>query len=109
MSHQPNYVLDTTALLDFSKGFEPSQSNFLQLIDQGATLALCCVSVSEFFTGLKETELEQWQEFFSKLPYWNVSPEAAMQAGIWRRYFATQGIQLSTTDALIAAVAWEHQ
>jgi predicted nucleic acid-binding protein len=109
MSQLATYVLDTTALIDFSKGFEPSKSNLLQLIDQRATLAVCCVSVAEFFTGLTESEIAEWKAFFSKLPYWDISPAAAIQAGIWRGQFAARGLQLSTTDALIAAVAWQHQ
>jgi predicted nucleic acid-binding protein len=55
------------------------------------------------------SERQQWREFFAALPYWEISAEASIQAGIWRYEFSRRGIQLSTTGALVAAVAWEHQ
>jgi predicted nucleic acid-binding protein len=109
MSQPARYLLDTTALIDFSKGFEPSRSNILDLIDAASHLAVCAVTVAEFFTGLASDERDEWREFFGTLFYWHIRPEAAIQAGIWRYEFSRQGIQLSTTDALVAATAWEHQ
>src|SRR5713101_1026672 len=109
MSQPLNYVLDTTALIDFSKGFEPSKSKILNLIDSGEQVALCCITVAEFATGLTHTERERWQEFLGALPYWDISNEAAFQAGIWRYEFSRRGVQLSTTDALVAATAGQHQ
>jgi predicted nucleic acid-binding protein len=109
MSHAARYLLDTTALIDFSKGFEPSRSNILELIDQGLPLAVCAVTVAEFFTGLALGERQEWREFFATLLYWDIGTQAAIQAGIWRFDFSRQGIQLATTDALVAATAWEHR
>lgn len=109
MTERTPSMLDTTALIDFSKGFEPAKSKILALFDADQQLAVCSVSVAEFFTGLLPSERQQWREFFSTLSYWEISAEAAIQAGIWRYEFARQGIQLSTTDALVAATAWQHQ
>jgi predicted nucleic acid-binding protein len=109
MSDPTRYLLDTTALIDFSKGFEPSRSKVLGMIDTGQPLALCCVTVAEFFTGLAVAERTEWREFFATLDYWDIDSEAAAQAGIWRNEYRQQGIQLSTTDALVAATAWQHQ
>lgn len=109
MSQPTRYLLDTTALIDFSKGFEPSKSKLLRMIDDGEFLAVCSVTVAEFATGLGPRERQQWQVFLGTLVYWDISPEAAFQAGVWRYDFARRGIQLSTTDALIAATAWQHQ
>jgi predicted nucleic acid-binding protein len=103
-----HYLLDTTALIDFSKGFEPARSNILSLLDVGKTLAVCSVTVAEFYTGLKAPQRQGWDRLFHALPYWDIGIEAAMQAGIWRSEFSQKGIRLSTTDALVAATAWEH-
>jgi predicted nucleic acid-binding protein len=108
MTAAARYILDTTALIDFSKGFEPARSKILGMIERREQLAICCVSVVEFFSGLTPAERDHWREFFSTLAYWDVSPEAAMQAGRWRYEYRRKGIQLSTTDALVAATAWEH-
>jgi predicted nucleic acid-binding protein len=108
MTQVAAYVLHTTALIDFSKGFEPSRTKILDLIDAGQQLAVCCVSVAEFFTGLEPAERPPWRQFFGTLPYWDITPEAAEQAGVWRHEYRARGIQLSTTDALVAATAWEQ-
>lgn len=109
MTQAAAHLLDTTALIDFSKGFEPSRTKILALIDAGQQLAVCCVSVAEFFAGLTPTERPPWQRFFATLPYWDITPGAAEQAGIWRYEYRLQGIQLATTDALVAAIAWQRQ
>jgi predicted nucleic acid-binding protein len=109
MTASTPYLLDTTALIDISKGFEPSRSKIRHLISRGDQLAVCSVSVAQFATGLSPSEREEWREFLASLLYWDLSLEAAFQAGIWRYDFSRRGIQLSTTDALIAATAWQHQ
>jgi hypothetical protein len=43
-----------------------------------------------------------------KLRFFATSPGAAKQAGLWRYAFARQGVQLATTDCLIAAIAHER-
>jgi predicted nucleic acid-binding protein len=108
MSQPPRYLLDTTVLIDISKGFEPSRSKVRNLISSGAQLAVCSVSVAEFATGLGAEERPQWLEFLRTLLYWDISADAAWRAGVWRYDFARRGIQLATTDALIAATAWQR-
>jgi predicted nucleic acid-binding protein len=107
-SGAPRYLLDTTALIDFSKGFEPARSKLLALLSQPVEIAVCCVTIAEFFAGVEPETYTGWREFFSTLTYWNISDDAAAQAGAWRYEYRRQGIQLSTADALVAATAWEH-
>ena len=40
--------------------------------------------------------------------YWEVSQSAARMAGIFRNEFGRQGTSITTTDALVAAVAQEQ-
>lgn len=103
------YLLDTTALIDFSKGFEPVRSWILALIAGAEVLGVSPVGVAEFYAGLRPEERPEWDEFFGALPHWGISPHAARQAGIWRSEFRRRGIQLATTDVLTAAVALEQQ
>ena len=46
------YLLDTDALISYSKGRQPAVSRITQLIDQGDELGVCAVNVAEFFAGL---------------------------------------------------------
>ena len=99
------YLLDTTVLIDFSKRREPALSLVRQLLARREELGVCPINVGEFFTGLTSADRLVWDEFLDLLYYWPISFAAARQAGIWRYDFARQGLALSMTDALVAAVA----
>ena len=103
------YLLDTSALIDFSKGHEPVCSELLRMFHGADLLAVTAVNIGEFYAGLEPRHRPAWDEFFAALPVWPISPDAARQAGIWRYEFRLQGLQLATTDVLIAAVAVEQQ
>jgi predicted nucleic acid-binding protein len=102
------YLLDTTTLIDFSKGREPVRSRVLALIDAGEDVGVCAVNVAEFYSGLPADARPVWDEFFAALVYWDISRSAAAHAGQDRYDLARQGRPLSTADALIAAVAREQ-
>jgi predicted nucleic acid-binding protein len=101
------YLLDTDTLIDFSKGREPTRSRVLEMIDAGDVLGVCAVNVAEFFAGLPLEHRHVWDEFFS-LPYWDISREAASRAGADRYQLGRSGKSVTTTDALVAAVARDH-
>ncbi|MBI3961776.1 MAG: type II toxin-antitoxin system VapC family toxin [Deinococcus sp.] len=103
------YLLDTTALIDFSKGREPARSRVMQMIEDGHELAVCAVNVAEFYAGLSPAQRPGWDEFVGALQYWEITWEAARQAGIYRHDFARKGVALSTADTLVAAVAEEQR
>jgi predicted nucleic acid-binding protein len=102
------YLLDTTALIDFSKGREPARSRILGWIAGGDDVGVCAVNVAEFYSGLAPRDHAVWDAFFGALAYWDVTRTVSRQAGVWRYVFARQGTQLSTADTLVAAVAQEQ-
>ena len=101
------YLLDTTALIDLSKSFEPTTSFIKQLSAAGEDLGVSPITIAEFYAGLIPRHYPDWDEFFASLTFCPISYEASMQAGKWRSSFRAQGVQLSTTDTLVAAVAAE--
>lgn len=103
------YLLDTTAIIDFSKRREPAFSLVHRLLQNGEELGVSPVNVAEFYAGLSPSHWEVWDEFFEPLLLWPISLTAAKQAGKFRYDFARAGITLSTTDTLIAAVAREQR
>jgi len=103
------YLLDTTALIEFSKAREPARSQIQAWIDGGDDVGLCAINVAEFFAGLPPPERVLWDQFLGALQFWNITTAAASQAGIWRYEFARQGVTLTTADTLVAAVAREWQ
>lgn len=102
------YLLDTTALIDFSKDREPARSRILRMIESGDELGVCAVNIAEFYAGLPPERWTVWDDFLSALQYWEITWGTARQAGRFRYDFARRGIALSTADTLVAAVAWER-
>jgi predicted nucleic acid-binding protein len=102
------YLLDTDALIDFSKGIEPVTSSILAWIDGDDTVAVCAITVAEFFAGPTSEQASRWDGFVTALPYWQISRGAAMRAGRYRYTFARTGASVTTTDAFLAAVAREN-
>ena len=101
------YLLDTDALINYSKGREPATSHIQHLIDQGDELGVCAINVANF-AGITPVNRPYWTTVFSTFTYWELSPAVAQHAGDLRYDFARQGQILSTSDTLIAAVAM-HQ
>ncbi len=102
------YVLDTDAVIDLFKGFQPTVQLIERLDQQGESMCLCSVVIAEVYAGLYPHEREQAQQLMDSMQVLLTSAEAARQAGLWRFGFARQGRQLTTTDCLIAATANEH-
>jgi predicted nucleic acid-binding protein len=103
------YLLDTDTLIDLSKGYRQVPSRIAELLDQGHTLGICSINVAEFFSGLPEDVRKRWDaELLVNLTYWHVTYEAARQAGSDRHAAARSGTSIPVTDALVAAVAREH-
>ena len=77
------------------------------MIEAGDKLAVTAISVAEFYRGIPPGHRRRWDEFFGALTYWDISRAAARHAGTLRYGFDRQGVPLSITDTLIAAVALE--
>jgi predicted nucleic acid-binding protein len=54
------YLLDTDALIEFSKRREPASSRILSWIDEGETVGVCAITVAEFAAGLSPEQLVAW-------------------------------------------------
>ena len=103
------YLLDTDALIDFSKGVEPATSMILSWIDGTDEIAVCPITVSEFYAGLTSEQASEWAPFVSALTYWDISRGAAIRAGQDRYALGRSGMSSTMTDALIASVAREYR
>lgn len=102
------YLLDTTVLIDISRGREPAVSRIRAMIASGDELAISAINVAEFYAGLPPEKRVLHERFISALRYWHITRPIAMAGGQYRYDFARAGRTLSTTDALIAAVARQH-
>jgi predicted nucleic acid-binding protein len=103
------YLLDIDAVIDFFKGFPATVELIQHLFQEGETLCTCAVVVAEVYAGLNPSERGRGQDLLGSLRFFVTSPGSARQAGSWRYAFARQGVQLATTDCLIAAIAHERR
>ena len=102
------YMLDTTALIDFSKGVEPTTSRIDGLLADGAAMGICAINVTEFYSGVLPGRRPEWDAFVRALEFWDISYETALLAGRLRHDFARSGMQMSSADMMIASVALEQ-
>ena len=98
-------LLDTTVLIDLSREPELVFPALGRLVVIGGTIAVCAISVAEFFAGVPRGERPYWEERIADFEYWDISWEAAVLAGRFRFDFARRGVAIQITDALMAATA----
>ena len=102
------YLVDTTAIIDLSKGREPAVSQIRRWVEDGDELAVCSIQVAEFCRGTRPADRGVWDEFFGSLTYLDISQSAARRAGIISYELDRRGRLLPLTDTLIAAAALEE-
>jgi predicted nucleic acid-binding protein len=99
------YLVDTSVLIDLSRGIAGIRPQLDALINSGAALGICAVNVAEFAAGIPISHMSLWDQFLSEFEYWEISRQSATLAGAYRYLSARQGRVLHLPDALIAAVA----
>ena len=102
------YLLDTDAIIDYLLGIPSSVTLIQNLHDRAETLCVCDVVIAEVFAGLRPPHRAAAEELLSACTFLPSDAAIARQAGTWRYEFARKGIQLSTTDTLVAATAHGH-
>jgi len=99
------YLLDTTVLIDLSKGIVPVRPRLDALVDAGHDLGICALNVAEFLTGVPPSRRAEWEAWLASFQFWHVTWEAAVLAGVYRQTFRSQGRAIGIVDALLAALA----
>jgi predicted nucleic acid-binding protein len=99
------YLVDTTVLIDLSRGVAGLRGQLDALLDSSAELGVCAVNVAEFASGIPSGDLFRWEWLFGQFAYWEISREMAIRAGSFRYELARRGTTLHLPDALVAGVA----
>jgi len=102
-------LLDTSTLIDFTKGIEPLRSRIEAMLDDNEDVIVCAVTIGELYTGFTTIDVVRWEQFIRRCRYCDISLQAARDAGRERFMFARRGLQLSLPDALLAALTREQQ
>lgn len=99
------YLLDTTVLIDLSRGVAGIRSQVDDLLGFGNDVGVCAVTVSEFMAGVPTHQRVRWGRLIDEFAYWDISRDAAERAGMLRYDLARSGITVHLADALIAGLA----
>lgn len=103
------YLLDTDAVIDYLSGVPTSVSLIQDLHAGGDLLCVCDVVIAEVYAGLHPPDRERAEKLLNGCFFLSSTFGSARQAGEWRYAYARRGVNLSTTDTLIAATATAHQ
>lgn len=101
------YVLDTTLLIDHSKGRPGVAELVASLFEEPGDLYVCDVVVAEALTGGDATQRVTIESLIRALEYVSTAPDAAVWAADSRRRRRATGPR-SLADAIIAGVAWSN-
>jgi predicted nucleic acid-binding protein len=99
------YLLDTTVLIDHSKGRHSAVEVVASLFSEPNEVLICDVVVAEALSGEDDDEVAVIGALIRALEYVSTHPEAARWAGQSRRQRRASGPR-SLADAIIAGVAW---
>lgn len=99
------YLIDTTVLIDVSRGIADIRWELDELAAAGAELGICAVNVAEFAAGIPAAQIPRWGRLLREFEFWDISHEMAVLAGGYRHSLRRRGIALQVTDALVASVA----
>ena len=66
---------------------------------------VCAVGLAEVYSGFSAQERIENEPVLNRWLYFETTPAIAKEAGKYRYEFARDGVTLSATDSLIAAVA----
>jgi predicted nucleic acid-binding protein len=104
----PALSLDTDTVIDCILGTGKTREKLFALIEADEEVALCPVTVVEVYSGMNDKRRAKWESWLLALPYWHISFDVATRAGIYRKTATESGHTLSVSDALLAALAYEH-
>lgn len=99
------YLLDTTVLIDLSRGIRIVRPRLDAIVAGGGELGVCAINVAEFIVGVPAEELHRWSTWLGRFHHWHISREAAIRAGVYRRAASAGGRTIHLPDALVAGVA----
>lgn len=98
-------MLDTTFAIDFLRGERTSLARFARFFEDGDEPYINEVVLCELAVGVSAPDDPAFRAFVRAVSFVQPGPDAALQAGVWRREARRRGRTLSLSDALIAAAA----
>lgn len=99
------YLLDTTFVIDLLRAEPAAVNRFARLFEDGDEPFVNDVVLCELAVGLVDASDPGFRAFVRATAFVQPPPEAAVEAGVWRRDARREGRTLGLADALIAAAS----
>lgn len=101
------FVLDATFLIDHLRGDPAAIARLDAMYAAGDDPIVTSVTSAEVWSGPRPGAEAAVEQFLTFLEYVHPGPATARLAGSWRAAARRRGANLQTTDALIAATAFD--
>jgi predicted nucleic acid-binding protein len=99
------YVLDATFVIDYLRDDPDAVAALDRMMADADELFLTEIVAAEAWAGVRPKDVGRLRTLLNLPEYVQPGPDAAENAGRWRRDARSRGWMLSLTDALIAAAA----
>ncbi|OGO53872.1 MAG: hypothetical protein A2V84_03465 [Chloroflexi bacterium RBG_16_70_13] len=98
-------MLDASFLIDHLRGDPAAVARLRKLFEDGDEPLLCFTPVCEVEAGLRPEDERPFTAIIAAAEFVQAGPNAARDAGRWRREALRRGATLSLPDSMIAAEA----
>jgi predicted nucleic acid-binding protein len=98
-------LIDTTVAIDHLRGTPPAVALTTRLVEEGETLAASELVRFELLAGVRPSETEALERFFTSLLWLGVDEDITRTAGLLARKHRKSHSGIDTADYLIAATA----
>lgn len=99
------YLLDTTFAIDYLRGTDAAVVRFRRFFEDGDEPYVNDVVLCELAVAERSTTEPPFLAFVRGVSFAQPGPDAALQAGVWRRAARKAGRTLNLADSLIASTA----
>lgn len=99
------YLLDSDVIISYLRGLRETVDFVNHLFRIGSVLGCCPINITEIYAGMKESERNKTEKFINSMQFFTINREIAKLAGNIINKYRSEGITLSTTDSMIAAIA----
>lgn len=103
-----DYLLDSTVLIDISRGQKTVTDWLLQIIKSGRRVYISPTTVAEFMSGIPKSKRNQIIKLLRTYPLLPLDGDSSAEAGSYRFDQARKGYTLSVPDAIQAVLALRY-
>jgi len=103
------FLLDTSIIIDVLNNKRNRAKLISNLLSEGHVFYCCSINIAEVYAGMRPKEKTHTESLLNSIHCYDITSSIAALAGTLRYDWSQRGINLSTSDTIIAAVALMHK